>query len=153
MNQNYEEIKEILQNEPENPAKEELLTRLAANSEKQLFYARLRTLILLAAVAVMVLCLVMIVPAVLRSIYQADELMDQVSETLALADQAIASVTEMSDSITEIGENMDTFLEDNAENAAGVMEKIEAVDFEGLNKAIRDLGDVVEPIAKLFNKF
>ncbi len=153
MNQNHEEIKEILQNEPENPAKEELLTRLAANSEKQLFYARLRTLILLAAVAVMVLCLVMIVPAVLRSIYQADELMDQVSETLALADQAIASVTEMSDSITEIGENMDTFLEDNAENAAGVMEKIEAVDFEGLNKAIRDLGDVVEPIAKLFNKF
>ena len=118
-----------------------------------MFYARLRTLILLAAVAVMVLCLVMIVPAVLRSIYQADELMDQVSETLALADQAIASVTEMSDSITEIGENMDTFLEDNAENAAGVMEKIEAVDFEGLNKAIRDLGDVVEPIAKLFNKF
>lgn len=33
------------------------------------------------------------------------------------------------------------------------MKKIEAVDFENLNKAIKDLGDVVEPFANFFGKF
>ena len=33
------------------------------------------------------------------------------------------------------------------------MKKIEAVDFEGLNSAIKDLGTVIEPLAKFFKKF
>ena len=29
------------------------------------------------------------------------------------------------------------------------MKKIDAMDIEGLNKAIKDLGDIVEPLAKM----
>ena len=95
----------------------------------------------------------MIVPQVLRTVDNANEIMAQVSETIILADTAIESVTQMSTSITGMGDNMDTFITENAESVAEVMEKIEAIDFEGLNKAIKDLGAVVKPLADFFKKF
>jgi hypothetical protein len=33
------------------------------------------------------------------------------------------------------------------------MEKIEAIDIDGLNTAIQNLSDAVEPFANFFNKF
>lgn len=131
----------------------ELLTKLIKNSEKQLFYARVRTLATVIIAGAIVICLIVLVPEALRTVNQANAIMVQASETITLADAAIASITEMSESITEMGNNMDTFIAENAQSVAGVMEKIEAVDFEGLNSAIEDLGDVIEPLAKFFNIF
>ena len=79
--------------------------------------------------------------------------MAQASDTIVLADTAIESITEMSRSITEMGDNMDGFITDNANSVEEIMKKIGTVDFEGLNKAIKDLGDTVEPFAKFFGKF
>ena len=83
----------------------------------------------------------------------ANEIMAQASETITLANTAIENVTQMSTAITEMGGGMDTFITENAESVAEVMEKIEAIDFEGLNKAIKDLGAVVKPLADFFKKF
>ena len=41
----------------------------------------------------------------------------------------------------------------SSESVEAVMTKLEEIDFEGLNTAIKDLGDVVEPLAKFFGKF
>ncbi len=131
----------------------ERLTELIKNSQKQLFYARVRTLASIIIAVVIVICLIIVVPVVLKTVAQANDIMTQVSETISLADAAIESITEMSESITEMGGNMDTFITENAESVSAVMEKIEAVDFEGLNSAINDLGSVVEPLAKFFNRF
>ncbi len=131
----------------------ELLSQLVKNSEKQLFYARIRTLASLVVAAAVVACLVIVVPVVLRTVAQANGIMAQASETIALADTAIESITDMSQSITDMGENMDTFITENAQSVAQVMANIEKVDFEGLNSAIKDLGDVIEPLAKFFNRF
>ena len=79
--------------------------------------------------------------------------MAKASGTIELADTAIASVTEMSNSITVMGNNMDTFITENAESVEQVMKKLDDIDFEGLNSAIKDLGDVVEPLANFFGKF
>ena len=38
-------------------------------------------------------------------------------------------------------------------NIEQVMEKINAIDIEALNQAIRDLSDVINPITTFFNKF
>ena len=130
-----------------------LMEELVKNSRKQLFYARIRTLASVVTAAALIICLAVILPEALRMVSQANEVMAKASETISLADTAIASITAMSDSITEMGENMDTFITENAETVAAVMEKIEAVDFEGLNSAIKNLGDVVAPLAKFFNLF
>lgn len=129
------------------------MEELVKNSQKQLFYARVRTFAAVVAAAGFLICLLILVPVVLKTVSQANGIMAQASETITLANTAIESITEMSESITEMGENMDTFITENSETVAAVMEKIEAVDFEGLNSAIEDLGAVIEPLAKFFNIF
>lgn len=131
----------------------ELMTELVNNSRKQLFYARIRTFAALMGAAAVIFFLISMAPGLLKTVNQANEVMAQASETIVLANTAIESITEMSSAITDMGENMDTFITENAESVAKVMEKIEAVDFEGLNKAIKDLGTVIEPLAKFFNIF
>lgn len=129
------------------------MEELVKNSQKQLFYARVRTFAAVVAAAGFLICLLILVPVVLKTVSQANDIMAQASETITLANTAIESITEISESITEMGENMDTFITENSETVAAVMEKIEAVDFEGLNSAIEDLGAVIEPLAKFFNIF
>ncbi len=132
---------------------ESYLEELVKNSRKMLFYARIRTLAALVIAAGILYCAVVVLPSVLGTVQKANEVMAQASDTITLADTAIESITEMSKSITEMGDNMDAFITDNANSVEEIMKKIETVDFEGLNKAIKDLGDTVEPFAKFFGKF
>lgn len=133
--------------------RDELLEKLVKNSSKQLFYARVASLAALVLCAAVAVCLAVIIPKVLSTIDSANEVLTQVSETITLADTALESVTEMSTSITDMGTTMDTFITDNAETVEEIMTKLEEIDFEGLNDAIEDLGDVVEPLANFFGKF
>lgn len=130
-----------------------LLEELVNNSQKQLFYERVRTVAALVIAVSIVMGIVLVVPKALVTVQKANDIMEQASETIILANAAIESVTSMSESITTMGDNMDTFITDNSETMTEVMEKIEGIDFEGLNSAIKDLGDVVEPLANFFGKF
>lgn len=130
-----------------------LLEELVNNSQKQLFYERVRTVAALVIAVSIVMGIVLVVPKALVTVQKANDIMEQASETIILANAAIESVTSMSESITTMGDNMDNFITDNSETMTEVMEKIEGIDFEGLNSAIKDLGDVVEPLANFFGKF
>ena len=158
MNQKSEDVQEIMQNQDvyrgENFRGENgQLAKLTRNSEKQLFYARVRTLISVITALALLCALAVVVPAVLRTVARADAVIAQASGTITLADEAIQGITEMSGAITEMGQNMDDFITENAEAVSSIMKEIGEVDFDGLNKAIKDLGDVVEPFANFFNKF
>ncbi len=121
----------------------EQLAKLLENSEKQLFYSRIRSIAAVVTALCILCALVMVVPALLRTAAGADAVIAQASSSITLADEAI----------TEMGLSMDDFIAENAEAVSSLMKEIEAIDFEGLNKAIKDLGDVVEPFAKFFNRF
>lgn len=132
---------------------QELLKELVSNSKKQLFYTRLAALVAFVAAAALLICLIVLVPTVVKTVNRANEVMAKASGTIELADTAIAGVTEMSEAITAMGNDMDAFLAENAESVEQVMKKLDEIDFEGLNSAIKDLGDVVEPLASFFGKF
>lgn len=129
------------------------MEELIKYSKKQLFYARVRTLASIVTAGALIICLFILMPVVLSSVAKANDIMEQATQTITLADTALESITEMSNSITEMGDNMDTLIMENAESIETVMKKIEAVDFEGLNNAIKDLGTVIEPLANFFGKF
>ena len=131
----------------------EQLAKLLENSEKQLFYSRIRSIAAVVTALCILCALVMVVPALLRTAAGADAVIAQASSSITLADEAITDVIEMSGAITEMGLSMDDFIAENAEAVSSLMKEIEAIDFEGLNKAIKDLGDVVEPFGKFFNRF
>lgn len=132
---------------------QELLRELVKNSEKQLFYSRMAAFTAVIAVILLAVCMMIAVPPVIKTVNQANDIMVQASETIELADTAIESVTEMSQSITDMGNNMDAFITENSESVQEIMKKFDEIDFEGLNGAIKDLGDVVEPLANFFGKF
>ena len=50
-------------------------------------------------------------------------------------------------------QNVDTLVTTTQEGVEQTMEQMNAIDFEALNRAIRNLSDVVEPLAKFFNVF
>lgn len=139
--------------EVKNDSQAALMETLVKNSEKQLFYSRIAAFAALAAAAALVICFIVLVPSVMKTISQANSVMIQASDTIILADEAIKSVTEMSGAIKDMGNNMDSLIAENSESIAEVMKKLEAIDFDGLNSAIKDLGDVVEPFANFFGKF
>ena len=117
---------------------ESYLEELVKNSRKMLFYARIRTLAALVIAVGILYCAVVVLPSVLGTVQKANEVMAQASDTITLADTAIESITEMSKSITEMGDNMDAFITDNANSVEEIMKKIETVDFEGLNKVRKE---------------
>lgn len=133
-----------------NGGQSSLLEQMVENSRKQLFYSRIASLSVTVLAIAVVISLLLVVPKALATVQKVNAAIGTSMETVELANTAIKSVTQMSDSITEMGENMDAFITDNAQAVAEVMSKIEAVDFEGLNSAIQDLGDVIEPLAKFF---
>lgn len=144
-----------IQDPPKNtdPTENGQLAKLIENSEKQLFYERARAFLSAVSALAIIGCLVVIVPVILKTAANVDTVITQVSEAIPLAEETMKGIAEMSGAVTEMGRNMDDFVTENAETVSGLMQQIEAVDFEGLNKAIKDLGDVVEPFAKFFNRF
>jgi Zn-dependent oligopeptidase len=59
----------------------------------------------------------------------------------------------MSSTVTDMSSDMDTLINDNAESIEEMMKNLDEIDFEGLNNAIEDLGEVVKPLADFFGRF
>ena len=70
--------------------------------------------------------------------------------TSELADSNLSSMVENVDALVE---NVDGLVSTSQSGVEQTIEKINAIDFEALNAAIKDLSDVIEPIAKFFNTF
>lgn len=137
----------------ENTSSEGIAQELLKTAKKQLFYARLSTCFVGVMAVAVVISLLAVVPRVNHLLGNANALLGEVNDRLEVLDETIASVKTMSDSITSVGDQLDTFIEDNSTALQGVVKKMDSIDFEGLNKSIKNLGDVVEPLAKFFKVF
>jgi len=135
----------------ENKKLEELLTRIDESERKQEKYAKRQYLMTM----VMALCCVGIFCAVLMA-YQS------VVPTAQKSLQTIGAVAEdlgqISNQLTEadlaslVG-HVDQLAVNSEEGIAKALEQINAIDIEGLNRAIQDLSDVVSPLARLMGRF
>ena len=116
------------------------------DDHKILRYARLTAWFSAALLGVVTVVSLLLVPKALR-------MMDHAEQTLAgidtLAQTADAALT----TANEAAESANRLVADNADSVAEAMEKFNSVDFATLNRAIDDLADVVEPLAKVANFF
>lgn len=111
-----------------------LLTTLEKLQKKQLFYQRVSCLLIL----VFVLSVVSILPSVFRTLNSAETALNNANTAIL---QAQVTLEDVSDLVV-----------DSQKQINGAMEKLNSIDFESLNKAIKDLQAVVEPMADLFGK-
>lgn len=110
------------------------------NETKQaLRCARIGTYLTAALLAVVCIALLFAVPRVTRALDHMETTLTQID---ALTEAAVT-----------VAENANALVVDNTEAVSEAMQKFNAVDFDALNRAINDLADVVQPLARVSKLF
>lgn len=144
---NSEKIEELLQQILESSKKEAKHAKWAARFTFGLF------LIFLVAGVILVPKVVLTLATVNSTIITAGQTIENANGTIDSVNEAIEGVNQMTGSITGTSENMNSMLTDNSQSLTDAVEKMNNIDFEGLNKAIQDLQDAVGPFANFMNRF
>ncbi|MCQ2521675.1 MAG: hypothetical protein MJ105_04795 [Lachnospiraceae bacterium] len=119
-----------------------IMGNLEKMQKKQLLYSRVSAVLIL----ILVIGLLSVLPAVFKTLSVAQETMGNMNTALINANDTIIQSQETLDEVSGLISATQSELIDAAN-------KLNSIDFEGLNSAIKDLGDVVAPMAKFFASF
>ena len=125
---------------------EEDLKKLIESNNKRTFYARI------TGIAAVIICLVFVVAGCIL-IPKAAAVLTKAQDTIVKVEESLGNIDKLSTELINTSANMNKVLEDNAQGLSNDLEEINKIDIETLNKAISDLHDTVEPMAKFFNAF
>lgn len=132
----------------------ELLERMEQTNKKQVFYARLQFLFtVVAALCCVVLLLsgMSVLPKLQETAVQAEAVLTNLETvTTELANVDLNSMVQNVDTLVT---DVDGLVGTSQVGIEQAMEKLNAIDFDALNEAIKDLSDVIDPIARFFNKY
>ena len=131
----------------------ELLKTLLKKQKKQLFYSRITGVAMAVLVAVVIMTLVVIVPKTITTLEHVNTVISQVEGMLGDVQVSIDNIDNMTAEIAKAAEGINVLVDDNAEVLNEAMTKINDIDFDSLNDAIRDLSSVVQPLARLTKMF
>ncbi len=127
------------------------LKSIERESKKQTFYTRIAAS---GTIATMLLAIVALVAGFLA--YQRIEVaMDDVMQEFEAFSVQLSSIdlSEMTDGISGMVDNIDALVTESRGSISAATEAMDAIDLDGLNGAIEDLQDVIEPLANFFNMF
>ncbi len=91
-------------------------------------------------------------------IYIVVTLLPKVTLTLRNLNYIMNDLQTVSSQLAEVDfegmvEDVDTLVNESNDSLNTAMRRLNSIDFETLNKAIKNLNDTVEPLAKFFNRF
>ena len=132
----------------------ELLEEIKKGNTKQVLFARLQCIFSIVAALCCVIILLLglkILPEIRTSVTQAETVLSNLEDvTTELAKMDLGTMVENVDGLVK---NVDDLVTTSQRGVEQTMDKINAIDFETLNKAIEDLSEVIAPIANFFNGF
>lgn len=123
----------------------DILEDMRKANQKNLMYQRISTVLML----IFVIAVLAVIPKVVSTLDSAKKALDTGYETLI----------HMNDAVTQLETALDSvdILAGQAEEAMtgmdDALQKMNEIDIDTLNQAIKDLSDVVEPMAKFFKVF
>ena len=123
---------------------EELQTKYAKKQGRVVTLAALFCVAIMIGVGILVLS---VLPKVVTLLDQANTIAvqaDDVMKDLNVVTKQLAQAD-----ITGMIDDVGSLVVESEESINEAMKKVDAMDIDGLNKAIKDLGDVVEPLAKM----
>ena len=126
---------------------QELLERLDQSNRQQAKYARWQCIFSVAA-AVCCVGLFVLVYHLMPEVRSLTGQMETVLANLELVTEQLAGMD-----LGRMVRNVDDLVVTTQEGVEQTMNQLNAINFEELNRAIRNLSDVVEPLAKFFNTF
>ena len=138
----------------ENKETLELLRKIERSSRMQTYSGYVRTgLMLVCAVcmAVLVVMVFRLMPQINEILAQAQHAFNQVGTVLDYLEQTSYQLSQVD--LQGMVSNVDGLVTTGQQSLEASMEKLNGVDFEALNKAIKDLSAVIEPLAKMTKVF
>ena len=138
----------------ENKETLELLRKIERSSRMQTYSGYVRTgLMLVCAVcmAVLVVMVFRLMPQINEILAQAQHAFNQVGTVLNYLEQTSYQLSQVD--LQGMVSNVDGLVTTGQQSLEASMEKLNGVDFEALNKAIKDLAAVIEPLAKMTKVF
>lgn len=126
---------------------QELLERLDQSNRQQAKYARWQCIFSVAA-AVCCVGLFVLVYHLMPEVRSLTGQMETVLANLELVTDQLAGMD-----LGRMVRNVDDLVVTTQEGVEQTMNRLNSIDFETLNQAIKNLSDVVEPLAKFFNTF
>ncbi len=133
-----------------------MLEDIKTLNKKRVFWSRISAILL----ALLVVGVLSLIPIFIKTLNNANEALTNANDAIDTAvealDQAELIMDDLSGTIDTLEtalSSVTTLVDDSSTELKTAFENINSIDFEGLNKAISDLGDVVEPLSKFFNKF
>ncbi len=131
----------------------ELLRELLAFEKKEARYQKVTSILIFCLVVIMGIVSFMIVPVAVQTLTTANETIVMAQEALGKITEEMDNINTMTASITATSDNMNSMVVENSEELSKAVESMSNIDFDGLNKAIKDLEDAVGPFAKMTRIF
>jgi hypothetical protein len=126
----------------------ELLKEQKKTSRRSLITAAsLVAICLIIGVAVLV-----IVPKVVDTLSNAYKAIDNIQTVVVNANKAIDSVETSLDGLDVMIKNIDKVVVDNTDSVGKAVDRVSNIDIATLNKSIKDLSEIIEPLAKFFRR-
>lgn len=138
----------------ENKEMLELLRRIDRNSRMQTYAGYVRTgLMLVCAV-----CMAVLVVMVYRMLPQINEILDQARLAMGQIQTVLANLEQTTDQLAQVDlesmvSNVDALVVSGQQSLETSMAKLNSVDFDALNQAIKDLSAVIEPLVNMTRLF
>ncbi len=107
--------------------------------KKQLNMMRVLMVSMAAIVCILVVTLMILVP--------------QITATLDNANRALGELSTTAAKVNEVFTSVQLLVEDSSAGVTQAIEKLNSINFEGLNQSIEDLGKVVSPLSEFFSRF
>ena len=130
------------------------LAQLEKSNQQQARFARLQCLFSLIAA----LCCAGVLYLIWSLMPQITLIGEQAEVTLANLQTTLTNLEMITEELAEADlgsmvDNVDSLVTSSQNGVEQAMKKLNSIDFDTLNKAIKNLSDVVEPLAKFFNVF
>lgn len=125
---------------------ENLINELLKTNKKQLFWQRIIAIGLAGLLATVIVVACILVPEATTTLKYIDDVAIKEQETLE-------EINKVAGSVIESSTNLNKLVEENTDELTEAVKSISEVDFEGLNKAIKDFQDAVGPLASFMNRF
>lgn len=133
-----------------------LLEDIKNINKKRVFWSRISTILL----ALLVAGVLSLVPIGIKTLNNANKALTNANDAIDTAVEALDQAQLIMDDLSGTIDTLETamgsvtkLVDDSSKELKTAFENINSIDFESMNKAIKDLGDVVEPLSKFFKKF
>ena len=132
----------------------ELIDEIKNENEEQMKYLKkqLNTmkLLMVCLAGILVLLVVsaaVVVPRIVETLQTVNTAVDTLSTT------TVDTVTGTIAVVEEVFLALNGFMDESSTGIATAIEKLNSIDIDSLNKSIKDLGEVVDPLADFFGRF